>query len=183
MTDCSLHCHCTIVNRHVTCLDVDVSTDMQKQNLSRATVFIASVPSLLLAIHMWPRHLCLDSGNFTWASKHVTQKKNQVFQGALFLVGSVLSILLATDISRHVAKAPMPPQQKLCLGLKAHYTKNQNHWSCASSSSSSESMLIFSKTYSALNNKLSCMNTLMKSAIIQVDTTPFCQWYESHVST
>ena len=109
--------------------------------------------------------------------------KNQVFQGALFLVGSVLSILLATDISRHVAKALMPPQQKLCLGLEAHYTKNQNHWSCVSSSSSFESMLIFSKTYSALNNKLSCMNTLMKSAIIQVDTTPFCQWYESHVST
>ena len=77
------NCHCTIVNRHVTCLDVDVSTDMQKQNLSRATVLVASVPSLLLATHMWPRHLCLDSGNFTWASKHVTQK-TQFFKVLFF---------------------------------------------------------------------------------------------------
>ncbi|KAF9049861.1 40S ribosomal protein S8 [Panaeolus papilionaceus] len=34
--------------------------------------------------------------------------------------------------------------------------------------------------YNASNNELVRTNTLVKSAIIQVDATPFRQWYESH---
>lgn len=44
-------------------------------------------------------------------------------------------------------------------------------------------MLILCKTYNASNNELVRTNTLVKSAIIQVDATPFRQWYESHVSS
>jgi small subunit ribosomal protein S8e len=35
--------------------------------------------------------------------------------------------------------------------------------------------------YNASNNELVRTNTLVKSAIIQVDATPFRQWYETHV--
>ena len=35
--------------------------------------------------------------------------------------------------------------------------------------------------YNASNNELVRTNTLVKSAIIQVDAHPFRQWYESHV--
>jgi len=34
--------------------------------------------------------------------------------------------------------------------------------------------------YNASNNELVRTNTLVKSAIIQIDATPFRQWYESH---
>ena len=37
--------------------------------------------------------------------------------------------------------------------------------------------------YNASNNELVRTNTLVKSAIIQVDATPFRQWYEAHVSS
>jgi len=37
------------------------------------------------------------------------------------------------------------------------------------------------QVYNASNNELVRTNTLVKSAIIQVDATPFRQWYESHV--
>ena len=36
--------------------------------------------------------------------------------------------------------------------------------------------------YHPSNNELVRTNTLVKSAIIQVDATPFRQWYEAHVS-
>ncbi|KIK09143.1 hypothetical protein K443DRAFT_447984 [Laccaria amethystina LaAM-08-1] len=39
---------------------------------------------------------------------------------------------------------------------------------------------IISVVYNASNNELVRTNTLVKSAIIQVDATPFRQWYESH---
>ncbi|TCD68071.1 40S ribosomal protein [Steccherinum ochraceum] len=61
------------------------------------------------------RALRLESGNFAWASEHVTKKTR--------LIGVV---------------------------------------------------------YNASNNELVRTNTLVKSAIIQVDATPFRQWYESH---
>lgn len=38
------------------------------------------------------------------------------------------------------------------------------------------------QVYNASNNELVRTNTLVKSAIIQVDATPFRQWYEAHVS-
>jgi small subunit ribosomal protein S8e len=34
--------------------------------------------------------------------------------------------------------------------------------------------------YNASNNELVRTNTLVKSAVIQIDATPFRQWYESH---
>ena len=37
------------------------------------------------------------------------------------------------------------------------------------------------QVYNASNNELVRTNTLVKSAIIQIDATPFRQWYESHV--
>ena len=40
----------------------------------------------------------------------------------------------------------------------------------------------YSQVYNASNNELVRTNTLVKSAIIQIDATPFRQWYESHVS-
>ncbi|KAH8108066.1 40S ribosomal protein S8 [Cristinia sonorae] len=61
------------------------------------------------------RALRLESGNFAWASEHVTKKTR--------IIGVV---------------------------------------------------------YNASNNELVRTNTLVKSAIIQVDATPFRQWYESH---
>ncbi|KAF8638000.1 hypothetical protein AX16_010632 [Volvariella volvacea WC 439] len=61
------------------------------------------------------RALRLDSGNFAWASEHVTRKTR--------IIGVV---------------------------------------------------------YNASNNELVRTNTLVKSAIIQVDATPFRQWYEAH---
>ncbi|EDR08803.1 40S ribosomal protein S8, partial [Laccaria bicolor S238N-H82] len=39
---------------------------------------------------------------------------------------------------------------------------------------------IISVVYNASNNELVRTNTLVKSAIIQIDATPFRQWYESH---
>ena len=38
------------------------------------------------------------------------------------------------------------------------------------------------QVYNASNNELVRTNTLVKGAIIQVDATPFRQWYEAHVS-
>lgn len=37
------------------------------------------------------------------------------------------------------------------------------------------------QVYNASNNELVRTNTLVKGAIIQVDATPFRQWYEAHV--
>ena len=37
------------------------------------------------------------------------------------------------------------------------------------------------QVYNASNNELVRTNTLVKSAIVQVDATPFRQWYEAHV--
>lgn len=37
------------------------------------------------------------------------------------------------------------------------------------------------QVYNASNNELVRTNTLVKGAIIQVDATPFRQWYETHV--
>ncbi|ORY05621.1 40S ribosomal protein S8 [Basidiobolus meristosporus CBS 931.73] len=39
---------------------------------------------------------------------------------------------------------------------------------------------IVSVVYNASNNELVRTNTLVKGAVIQVDATPFRQWYESH---
>ncbi|KAJ7680461.1 ribosomal protein S8e/ribosomal biogenesis NSA2 [Mycena polygramma] len=39
---------------------------------------------------------------------------------------------------------------------------------------------IIGVVYNASNNELVRTNTLVKSAIIQIDATPFRQWYESH---
>ncbi|KJA28980.1 hypothetical protein HYPSUDRAFT_155175 [Hypholoma sublateritium FD-334 SS-4] len=39
---------------------------------------------------------------------------------------------------------------------------------------------IISVVYNASNNELVRTNTLVKNAIIQVDATPFRQWYEAH---
>ncbi|KAF8236516.1 ribosomal protein S8e [Tricholoma matsutake] len=61
------------------------------------------------------RALRLDSGNFAWASEHVTRKTR-----------------------------------------------------------------IIGVNYNASNNELVRTNTLVKGAIIQIDATPFRQWYESH---
>ncbi|KAJ7904352.1 hypothetical protein B0H14DRAFT_3626143 [Mycena olivaceomarginata] len=40
---------------------------------------------------------------------------------------------------------------------------------------------IIGVVYNASNNELIQTNTLVKSAIIQIDATPFRQWYETHV--
>ncbi|KAI0062909.1 40S ribosomal protein S8 [Artomyces pyxidatus] len=64
------------------------------------------------------RALRLDSGNFAWASEHVTRKTR--------IIGVV---------------------------------------------------------YNSSNNELVRTNTLVKGAIIQIDATPFRQWYEAHYAT
>ncbi|KAI0051839.1 ribosomal protein S8e [Auriscalpium vulgare] len=64
------------------------------------------------------RALRLESGNFAWASEHVTRKTR--------IIGVV---------------------------------------------------------YNSSNNELVRTNTLVKSAIIQIDATPFRQWYEAHYAT
>ena len=45
-----------------------------------------------------------------------------------------------------------------------------------------KSIPIVFQVYNASNNELVRTNTLVKGAIIQVDATPFRQWYEAHVS-
>lgn len=37
--------------------------------------------------------------------------------------------------------------------------------------------------YNATNNELVRTNTLVKSSIVEIDATPFRQWYESHFAT
>jgi ribosomal protein S8E len=37
------------------------------------------------------------------------------------------------------------------------------------------------QVYNASNNELVRTNTLVKGSIIQIDATPFRQWYEAHV--
>ncbi len=39
---------------------------------------------------------------------------------------------------------------------------------------------MYFQVYNASNNELVRTNTLVKSAIIQIDATPFRQWYETH---
>ncbi|RUS32429.1 ribosomal protein S8e-domain-containing protein [Jimgerdemannia flammicorona] len=39
---------------------------------------------------------------------------------------------------------------------------------------------LISVVYNASNNELVRTNTLVKSAVVQVDATPFRQWYEAH---
>ena len=43
--------------------------------------------------------------------------------------------------------------------------------------------MVCSQVYNSSNNELVRTNTLVKGAIIQIDATPFRQWYEAHVST
>jgi len=42
---------------------------------------------------------------------------------------------------------------------------------------------ILAVSYNASNNELVRTNTLVKGAIIQIDATPFRQWYENHYAT
>lgn len=42
-------------------------------------------------------------------------------------------------------------------------------------------LIVWLKVYNASNNELVRTNTLVQGAIIQVDATPFRQWYEAHV--
>jgi len=42
---------------------------------------------------------------------------------------------------------------------------------------------IIGVVYNASNNELVRTNTLVKSAIVQIDATPFRQWYEQHYAT
>jgi ribosomal protein S8E len=44
-------------------------------------------------------------------------------------------------------------------------------------------MLTCRQRYNATNNELLRTQTLVKSAIVDVDATPFRQWYEAHVSS
>merc|ERR1712159_342528 len=39
---------------------------------------------------------------------------------------------------------------------------------------------VLNVVYNASNNELVCTNTLVKGSIIEVDSTPFRQWYEQH---
>ncbi len=39
---------------------------------------------------------------------------------------------------------------------------------------------VLTVVYNASNNELVRTNTLVKGAVIQIDATPFRQWYESH---
>jgi small subunit ribosomal protein S8e len=39
---------------------------------------------------------------------------------------------------------------------------------------------ILGVTYNSTNNELVRTNTLVKNSIVQVDATPFRQWYEQH---
>jgi hypothetical protein len=61
--------------------------------------------------------------------------------------------------------------------------KHESLVSCVLSLSSPEhSPKTRIQVYNASNNELVRTNTLVKGAIIQVDATPFRQWYEAHVS-
>lgn len=42
---------------------------------------------------------------------------------------------------------------------------------------------ILAVSYNASNNELVRTNTLVKSCIVQIDATPFRQWYEKHYAT
>ena len=53
------------------------------------------------------------------------------------------------------------------------------NYACGSESVTCKTRII-SVVYNASNNELVRTNTLIKGAIIQVDATPFRQWYESH---
>ncbi|KAJ1978467.1 ribosomal protein S8A [Dimargaris cristalligena] len=48
------------------------------------------------------------------------------------------------------------------------------------SESTTRKCRIVSVVYNATNNEMVRTNTLVKGAVIQVDATPFRQWYESH---
>lgn len=70
------------------------------------------------------------------------------------------------------------------MGIGAHYQEDEDYQCCECTLSSRKSFTIIKtcQVYNASNNELVRTNTLVKSAIIQVDATPFRQWYESHVS-
>jgi small subunit ribosomal protein S8e len=51
---------------------------------------------------------------------------------------------------------------------------------CRVVSATSRKARILGVVYNASNNELVRTNTLVKNAIIQVDATPFRQWYEQH---
>merc|ERR1712118_415223 len=53
------------------------------------------------------------------------------------------------------------------------------NWSWASEAVSRKTRVL-DVTYNASNNELVRTQTLVKSAIVQVDATPFLHWYESH---
>ena len=42
--------------------------------------------------------------------------------------------------------------------------------------------LTLSQRYNASNNELLRTQTLVKSCVVDIDATPFRQWYEAHVS-
>lgn len=42
--------------------------------------------------------------------------------------------------------------------------------------------LMWYQRYNATNNELLRTQTLVKGAVVDIDATPFRQWYESHVS-
>ena len=98
------------------------------------------------------RALRLDSGNFAWGSEHVTRKTR--------IIG-VVSIC-----SFYTPKT-----------LQYSQTSPFAHYACNMSLSDDGALQV----YNASNNELVRTNTLVKSAIIQIDATPFRQWYEAHV--
>merc|ERR1712188_287399 len=53
------------------------------------------------------------------------------------------------------------------------------NWSWASEAVSRKTRVL-DVTYNASNNELVRTQTLVKSAIVQIDATPFRHWYESH---
>lgn len=81
-------------------------------------------------------------------------------------------------------QAPCSPigYRKLRLGIGACHQEDEVDW-CRESFSkvSLFPSPIVQQVYNASNNELVRTNTLVKGAIIQVDATPFRQWYESHV--
>merc|ERR1712141_792107 len=99
-------------------------------------------------------------------------------------------------------KKPLTKKRKHCLGRPTAHTKlgpkrihpvrcrggNMKHRAMRldhgnyswGSESISRKTRIFDVMYNASNNELVRTKTLVKNAIVQIDATPFKQWYESH---
>ena len=133
------------------------------------------------------RALRLDTGNFAWGSESITRKTR------------LIQVVSRTfQASRHYSKGTRGYRSR-CWGFKessggccicdqawrtgvtAAQDKDRNGPITTATASLLYQVLITDQQrYNASNNELLRTQTLVKSAVVDIDATPFRQWYEAH---